>query len=129
MIPWSFKASESHSASSNPNTPGLTWHSSGRSGRNSPETNLILHISTVLGLHFHLDRTFGAAVDELINKGISACVDLLGRSVPDDLALVEHGDAVGDLARADHVVGDRQGGCSHISHRVDDKFVDDVGHD
>src|ERR1700710_1759714 len=57
-------------------------------------------------LHFHLDRAFGAAVDELIDIGVAAGVDVLGRAVPDDLALVEHGDAVGDLAGADHVVSD-----------------------
>src|SRR6185437_11733168 len=48
----------------------------------------------------HLDRAFGAAVDELVHIFIAAVVDVLRRAVPDDLALVEHGDAVGDFARA-----------------------------
>src|ERR1700744_1152763 len=44
------------------------------------------------------------AVDKLIDVGIAAVVDLGRRSGPDDLALIEHGDAVGNLARTHHVM-------------------------
>ncbi len=72
--------------------------------------------------HLHLDRSFCAAVDELIDIGIAAAVDLGRRAVPDDLALVEHGDAVGDFACADHVMGDRQCGRAQIAHGVDNQI-------
>src|SRR5208282_2898348 len=54
--------------------------------------------------HFHLDRTFGAPVDELVHIGIAALIDLRRRTVPDDLAGIEHRDARGDFPRAGHVV-------------------------
>src|SRR3546814_14972969 len=60
--------------------------------------------------HLHLDRSVGAAVNELVDVGIAGAVDLRRRADPDDLALVEHGDAFGDAPGAGHVVGDRQGG-------------------
>ncbi len=62
---------------------------------------------TALSPHFHLDRTILTSVNELIDIRIAAVVDLRRRTFPDNLATIEHGDAVGDLARADHVVGDR----------------------
>src|SRR5271154_7527452 len=34
--------------------------------------------------HFHLDRTFGTAVDELVDKRVARAVDICRRSVPDD---------------------------------------------
>jgi len=43
--------------------------------------------------HFHLDRACRPAVDELVDVRIAALVDLRGRAVPDDLALIEHRDA------------------------------------
>src|SRR5262245_49271226 len=57
--------------------------------------------------HLHLDRPFGSAVNELVDVSVVRLVDLAGRALPDQLALVQHGDAVTDLARARHVVGDR----------------------
>ena len=56
-------------------------------------------------------------------------VDLGGLALPDDLALVQHDDAVGDLARARHVMGDRQRGRPQIAHPLDDQLVDHVAHD
>ena len=79
--------------------------------------------------HLHLDRPLGAAVDELVDIGVAGMVDLGGRAVPDDAALVQHRDAVGDLARADHVVGDRDRGGAELAHAFDDQLVDHVGHD
>ena len=38
----------------------------------------------------------------------------LDRALPDDPAVVEHGDVVGDLARAGHVVGDRERGGAQL---------------
>ncbi len=87
------------------------------------------HQVSSITLHFHLDRAFGAAVDELVDIGLPLWSISLGRAVPDDLALVEHGDAVGDLARADHVVGDGKRRGADILHRRDDQIVDHVGHD
>src|SRR5215468_4759320 len=55
----------------------------------------------------HLDRPFGAPVDKLVDKGIAGTINLGGRSVPDDAARIQHRNAVGDLARADEVMGDR----------------------
>ena len=49
--------------------------------------------------------------------------------MPDDLSVIEHGDAVGNLARADQIVGDRQRRCAGVFHGVDDEIVDDVRHD
>ena len=56
-------------------------------------------------------------------------VDVLRGAVPDDLALKEHGDAVGDFARARHVVRDRDRGDAEIVHGGRDQIIDDVGHD
>src|SRR3954468_19910410 len=82
-----------------------------------------------LRLHRHLNWAFRAAVDELVHIFVAAVVDRGGRAVPDDFAAIEHGDAVGDLAGADHVMsyGKRRG--ADIAHRGDDQVVDDVGHD
>ena len=52
----------------------------------------------------------GAAVDELVDVRVAAWRRSAGRPRPDDPAVVEHGHAVGDLAHAGHVVGDREGG-------------------
>jgi hypothetical protein len=56
-------------------------------------------------------------------------IDLVGLALPDDPALVDHGDVVGDLAGRRHVVGDRDGGGAEALDAVDDEIVDDVGHD
>src|SRR3546814_14249986 len=53
--------------------------------------------------HLHLDRSVGAAVNELVDVGIAGAVDLRRRADPDDLALVEHGDAVGDAPGAGQI--------------------------
>src|SRR5262245_39493307 len=79
--------------------------------------------------YLHLDRTFGAAMDELVDVRIRAGVDGTRWALPDDLALVDHGDAVGDLACRRHVVGDGDGRCAQALHTVNDEVVDDVGHD
>ena len=42
---------------------------------------------------------------------------------------MQHGDAVGDLARARHVVGNRQRRRAELPHAFDDQVVDDIGHD
>src|SRR5215212_11150483 len=54
--------------------------------------------------HFHLDGPFRAAVDELLDKRIAARVDLRCRSLPEDSALVDHRNFIGDFARRCHVV-------------------------
>jgi hypothetical protein len=68
-------------------------------------------------------------MDELVDVGVAALVDLVGLALPDDPALVDHGDVVGDLAGRRHVVGDRDGGGAEPLDAVDDEIVDDVGHD
>ena len=45
-----------------------------------------------------MDRTFGAPVDELVDKRVAGMVDLGSRSVPHDAPLVQHRNAIGDLA-------------------------------
>src|SRR5262249_16751453 len=76
-----------------------------------------------------LDRPFGASVDELLDEGIAAPIDLRGGALPDDLALVEHGDAVGDLPCTDHVMRDRERCGADLLHGSYDQVVDDVAHD
>src|SRR3569833_4318117 len=61
-----------------------------------------------LGFNRHYNRSLRAAVDELVLIFVAAVVDVLRRALPDDLAAIEHGDAVGNLAGAGHVVGDAQ---------------------
>src|SRR5260221_5577829 len=77
----------------------------------------------------HFDRAAGAAVDELVDIGVAGIVDLALGTVPDDLAAIDHGDAVGDLARRGHVVGDRHRGGAELLDAFDDQLVDDIGHD
>ena len=79
--------------------------------------------------HLHLDRSFGAAMDELVDMGVVGAVDLVDRALPDQLALIKHGDAVADLAGGRHVVGDRDRGGAEIADAFHDQVVDDVGHD
>ena len=50
-------------------------------------------------------------------------------ALPDDAAVIEHGDPVGDLADAGHVVGDRQGSGAKLLDAAADQIVDDIGHD
>src|SRR4051812_13232950 len=69
-----------------------------------------------------LDRPFGAALDELVNIGVAAVVQTVARAPPDDLALVEHRHAVGDLACRRHVMGDRQRGHAEIVDQADDQI-------
>src|SRR3546814_16420281 len=71
--------------------------------------------------YFHLERAIGAAVDELVDIGVAGVVDLGGGAVPDDLALVDHREVIGDLARAGHVVGDAQRGGPPLLHAGDRK--------
>ena len=52
-----------------------------------------------------------------------------GRTLPDDRALVDHGDAVGDFPRASHVVGDGERGRAELVSTRHDEVVDDIGHD
>src|SRR5437899_1360524 len=59
------------------------------------------------GADLHLDRSFGAAMDKLIDERVVAAVDLARRALPNDAPLVQHRDAVGNPARADHVVSYR----------------------
>src|SRR5260370_1103539 len=77
----------------------------------------------------HLDRAGGAAVDELVDIGIAGIVDLRLGAVPDDFSVIDHGDPVGDLARRDHVVGDRYSRGAELLDAFHDELVDDVGHD
>src|SRR6185312_6133327 len=77
----------------------------------------------------HLNRALGAAVDELIDVRIPGVVDLARLAVPDDAAFVDHGDAVGDLARARHVMRDRDRGRAEILDAFDDEIVDYIAHD
>src|SRR5206468_1902150 len=51
----------------------------------------------------------GFAGDELADGGVGAGLDLAGGAVEDDLAVVEHDDAVGDLEGAGDVVADGEG--------------------
>lgn len=79
--------------------------------------------------HFHLDGAIAAAVDELVDVGVAAVVDSLGGTLPDDLALVDHGDFIGDFAGRGHVVGDGDCGGAQALHAIHNQIVDDVGHD
>src|SRR5258705_8571768 len=92
------------------------WQTKARAPRaNSRPLARRLHRASPPDLH--LDGAFGRAVDELVDEGIAAVIDVLRRPIPDDLALVEHGDAVGDLARAGDVMGDGNGGDAEGAHR------------
>ena len=75
------------------------------------------------------DRTVGTAVDELVDIFVAGLVEVADRTVPDDPALPQHRDVVGDLAGAGHVMRDRQRSRAEALDRLDDQFVDDVGHD
>src|SRR5690348_2244131 len=81
------------------------------------------------GAHLHLDRALGASVDELVNVRVARPIDLVLGAGPDNTPFVDHGDTVGDLARARHVMGDGDGGGAKVAHALHDQLVDDVGHD
>ena len=51
------------------------------------------------------DGAVGAAVDELVDVGTAAPVDVVGAALPDQTSVMQHRDPVGDLAGAHHVVG------------------------
>src|SRR5579862_8267912 len=80
-----------------------------------------------LSFYSHLNRTLSPSVDELLHIRVAGMVDLFGRALPDDLAAIEHGDLVGDLARRDHVMGDGERRGADILHGGDDQVVDNVG--
>lgn len=71
----------------------------------------------------------GLAVDEPLDPLVRRSFYLLRGAAEDDPALMQHGDPVGDLGGADHVVGDRYRGQRHLVPKVDDQIVDLVGHD
>src|SRR5205814_1449460 len=72
------------------------------------------------GADLHLDRSFGAAMDKLIDERVVAAVDLARRALPNDAPLVQHRDAVGNPARAYHVVSDRNRRRAELTDRADD---------
>ena len=75
------------------------------------------------GADVEFDGPFGTAVDELVDIRVAAAIDLTDLTVPDQFALVEHGDPVGDFAGAGHVMGDRDGARTQASHIVRDQVV------
>ena len=68
-------------------------------------------------------------MDELVDIFVSGMVKLADRAVPDDLALINHGDFVGDFAGAGQIMGNRQGGGAQLFHAFDDQIIDNVSHD
>src|SRR5919201_4428670 len=48
----------------------------------------------------HPNGPFGTPVDELVDVGVAGMVNLRSRPAPDDTPLMQHGDAIGDLAGA-----------------------------
>src|SRR5512143_38122 len=71
--------------------------------------------------HLHLYRPLGAAMDELVDMGLAGMVDLADRTLPDQAAVIEHGDAMADLAGRRHVVGDRHRGGAEIADAFHDQ--------
>ena len=47
---------------------------------------------------FHFDGAGATTVDKLVYEGIVTVINRLGGALPDDFALVDHGDVIGDLA-------------------------------
>ena len=76
----------------------------------------------------HLDRAFGAFVDELVHVGIARLVGRRRRPGPDDVAFVNHGDPACDALGTDRVRVDRQGCCADLLDAVQDQIVDDVNY-
>ncbi len=62
-------------------------------------------------------------------KGLPECSSSAATPSQMILPRIDHGDAIGDLARRGHVVRDRDRGGAEIVHALDDEFVDHVGHD
>ena len=56
-------------------------------------------------------------------------IDFFGRTCPDNLAFVDHGDAVGYFPGAGHVMGNRQGAGTQFLNTINNQVVDDVTHD
>src|SRR5579883_1426639 len=79
--------------------------------------------------NLHLDRAFGPAVDELIHIGTRNVIQLLDPTGPNDSSAIKHGDAIGDLAHAGHVMGDGQGGRPQLLHAFANEVVNHVAHD
>src|SRR5262245_40477834 len=94
----------------------VTWHSTRSSSAKNHRARARRRICGMSEApHLHLDRTFGATVDELVDMRVARAIDLRGAALPDQAALVEHADAMADLARARHVVGDRHCGGAKIA--------------
>src|ERR1700745_4062432 len=86
-------------------------------------------VSSSCRTNLHLDRSLGAAVDELIDIWVAGTVDLGGWALPDDPPLVQHRNSVRDLACAHEGVGYRHRRGAALAHASYDQIVNDVGHD
>ena len=53
----------------------------------------------------HLVRSFGAAVENVLDSRLDAIVDLVHRAAPDDPAVKNHGDSNRDSTRTRDVMG------------------------
>src|SRR5665213_1315349 len=77
-----------------------------KAGRASPIFIDLFLMQSNLRFDCHFYRASRPSVDELVHIFIAAPVNLPGRAVPDDLAAIEHGDAIRYLARTHHVMSD-----------------------
>jgi len=67
-----------------------------------------------------------AAVDELLDDVVGMVSDVIGVAVSNNLALVQHDNAVADLVGAVHVVGYDHTGHFQLSLQLQNEFVDNI---
>ena len=67
-------------------------------------------------------------MDELVDIVVVAVVDLRRVAFPDNFAVIEHGDAVGDFADTGHIMRDAKRRCAKFARAFNDELIDDVGH-
>ncbi len=66
------------------------------------------------------------SIDELLHDGVGMIADMVGIAVGDNVALMEHYDAIGDLIGALHIVGNNDCSNAELALKFENKLIDDV---
>src|SRR5215831_20737253 len=77
----------------------------------------------------HRQRPLRLPFHELLHRGIVGPQELVRRGLVQDLAPKEQGYPISHLLRARHVMGDRHDRSAEALPHLEDRVVDDVGHD
>ena len=71
----------------------------------------------------------GAAMNKLVNIGVTAVVHFFDGSRPYNFSLMNHRHMIGNFAHGCHVMGNGEGGCAQLFDAVHNQFVDNIRHD